>query len=378
MNGASKNIQICSLGLMFLFISLPGLTGFSKSIAEPIILVYFVSCVFRNKISFDKKELIYFLLFFILILLSSLLNTENILYPDLLGSLVLLVIVFAIYKVLNIHRHELRFILVCMCMSIYVHLFFSIMQTFSYYGDIFHYLSEESRSIALPSLGLYRAYGLLFNPNELAYFCLTIIPITFYIKRFDIFVAAFLCGVLTFSKTFLLLAPVLTIFCLYYCGSYRMMMTILVIILISFSLFLSYYSYFLDAYLYRFQNADSLESRLDLMNQSYNLFKNDFIFGLGAGGDVMNTGRVHNRFFSIFIQFGLFSFLAYLGYLLMILLKGFKLIRAKNEQIYIFLSFVSFLIVSMVSTLTFFIAGYISLPLIMLARSGKNKFLYEN
>ena len=118
----------------------------------------------------------------------------------------------------------------------------------------------------------------------------------------------------------------------------------------------------LDFLSYRMTNANSLESRVYILEVVSTKIVSvwQVLFGLGIGADAEESiGRIHNKFLSVFFQFGLLG--AVLFFSLMIYICRSILISSlsRTERFSLLVFLLIFCSMGMVSTWTFFSFEYI-------------------
>lgn len=175
-----------------------------------------------------------------------------------------------------------------------------------------------------------RFMALFYHPNVLAMFCeITTSTLAYFIiskkakkESYILFVIIALIGLLTFSKTYLIILALmlLTIFIWSMCCNYKKTLIITLIIVLIISIFCLIFSSFVTTFVERFiGNLNNCSSFRDFMNMvttdRYDLwieyltyiFHNPIVlfFGRGVGASHLSTISPHNAYISCVYQLGL-------------------------------------------------------------------------
>lgn len=298
----------------------PGLIGYSVTIGE-ILLILFVNVWLFNRCNLS---LVFTLLAVLAIYVASTLyNSHNLDLAAFYRFTIFIFLSIAIALFL-LHGKGLR------SEYIYTGLFIGAIANFTFqllqvaYPDIFFMnIPPENRSAVLGGL-LFRNPGLLLNPNTLALFYLTIMPIALHLNKRFVLIICVLGAMLTFSKTIALVPFIFLAMKISVLFTPRYIFTLLIIFCFIFVTYMQgAFDFFIDAMLYRTVEANSFDSRFVGLSEKLAFMFDEpsrIFFGLGVGEDFLTQDlKVHNKFFSVFLQFGLFSLLLFILYFLILI-----------------------------------------------------------
>lgn len=320
----TKNVEF--VGYKYLYsttialICAPGLIGYSVTIGE-ILLVLFVNVWLFKRC---KLSLVFSLLAVLAIYVASnLYNSHNLDLAAFFRFTIFIFLSIAIALFL-LHGKGLR------SEYIYTGLFIGAITNFTFqllqvvYPDIFFMnIPPENRSAVLGGL-LYRNPGLLLNPNTLALFYLTIMPIALHLNKRFVVIVCVLGAMLTFSKTIALIPFIFLAMKISVLFTPKYIFTWLVMFCFIFVIYMQgAFDFFIEVMLYRTVEANSFDSRFVGLSEKLVFMFNDpfrIFFGLGVGEDFLTQDlKVHNKFFSVFLQFGFFSLLLFILYFLILI-----------------------------------------------------------
>lgn len=352
---------------IFLFSSMPALTGFFFSIFDFLILILFFLSFFNNP-NFSKKSLSLFLFATFSLVSSLLVGVDYFNLEKAISNFFLLFVIFSCHHLISrgfFSVHRAFFYWALGIVPSFVVLIFQQL----YPGlEVFNF--NELKSNPLPGTDLIRASGLLYNPNSFAAYSLICFLIFIYSNQKIFSIISLFSALLTFSKTFFI-APVLLFlrfFLKFDCKGWFVLFFLVVFFAFSLSDFVFYF------FEYRLLNADSLSSRssivLHYLSKEFGFI--NFIFGHGVFADSDDVGRIHNKYISVYYQFGIIGLFAFLVFMLAPFFYVFRSKVDADNKIFFVLALLTVYSLAMVSTFTFFSFDYI-IVLLLLALIKENK-----
>jgi len=344
----------------FIFCSMPALTGFFFSFFDIMVLIFCFLRLLRRQ-AFYKNSGCFLLLCLMVVLLSGLINLDSFKLRESLSFAFLFLVLFSVSFLIKDGFFTAKGALHYWALGLIPGFLVIFLQQLYPALEIFNY--NELKSNPVPGLGLIRGSGLLYNPNSFAAYAI-ICFLYFLHKRYRFSAALSVASaLLTFSKTFFLI-PLAFVF--YKLLRFKLREWVFVMLFCSLVFYLSY-----DALMSlmgnRLENADSFGSRMDIiiyyLSLDYNFLS--LILGNGAYSDTDEVGRIHNKFISIFFQFGLAGFFLLSFFYLFPLWVFIKSSVRYVEKLFLIISIFLLLSLSMVSTFTFFSFDYVILILLL-------------
>lgn len=340
----------------FVFAAMPGITGFFFSIFDVYILsaAFFLLLSGRLKVGF--QSLIYILLVLVASILTCMFSAQPFVILELLQWALFLVILVSCWWLLVSGFFDVRKSMYYWMMGIVPNFIVAVLQNVYPQVEIFNF--DIYKSSPLPGYDFIRSTGLLYNPNTLAAFSAMAFWLALLWGKRLVALICVLTAVLTFSKTVFLMSvlfllrfllgrnDVKKLFCMFFGSSFSLIFLV----------------WILDFLSYRMTNANSLESRMYILEIVSTKIVSiwQVLFGLGIGADAEESiGRIHNKFLSVFFQFGLLG--AVLFFSLMIYICRSILISnlSRTERFSLLVFLLIFCSMGMVSTWTFFSFEYI-------------------
>lgn len=357
---------------IFLFSSMPALTGFFFSLFDFFVLILFFLSLFNNS-NFSKKSLSLFLFATVSLVSSLLVGVDYFNLENAISNFFLLFVVFSCHHLISRGFFSVRSAFFYYALGIVPSFVVVIFQQLYPGLEIFNF--NELKSNPLPGTDLIRASGLLYNPNSFAAYSIICFLFFMYENKKILSIISIFSALLTFSKTFFIVPVLLFLrfFTKFDCKGW----------FVAFFFVFIFYFFFSDFvfifFEHRLLNADSLSSRSSIMlhylSKEFSFI--NFTFGHGVFADSDDVGRIHNKYISIYYQFGVMGLFAFLVFMLA---PFFCLFRSKidtENKVFIVLALLIVYSSAMVSTFTFFSFDYI-IVLLLLALIKKNNAFIKN
>ena len=344
----------------FLFSAAPAFTGFSVSFLDLIIVPMFFLFWLKNRMSFSTVSLSMLFLSCSIVTIGNLANSGVIDFINYFQWILFIITIFSVHSLVSngfISPYEA---LKYWSYGIFLNVIVVILQQSNTLESYF--MLPEQKSFPLPGYDVIRSAGLLFNPNSLAAFCVLAFIISLYFKRYILCILTVITAVSSFSKTIFLIPVFLVVVALTSNGVRKKILASIILM----SALIALIPKLLSLLEYRLENAESLGSRSKIINyfldKDYTLY--EVLFGLGSNQDIVtHLGRVHNKFLSIFVQFGSIIGVVFSILIILLLVSSVKSIQEYSLRIYVGFFMVSWLALASVSTFTFFTFEWVGLVL---------------
>ncbi|WP_323899957.1 hypothetical protein [Aeromonas caviae] len=344
---------------LFLFACAPALTGFSVGVFDVALFLMFFYASVRGKVKLSFNSTLLCSFFLSVITLSSILNLDTIVFRNYFQWVLFTLILYILYSLLSSGFFDVYRALKVWGYGIFLNFFAVIIQNVFYDKVLFN--DGLGNIHPIPGVPIIRASGLLFNPNYLAAFGILSFIIFIFIGKNKSAVVSGFVAFSSFSKTAFLI-PALLLFKIACWGSaLKKYFSFVVFFLVGSIFFEKIYKLFE----HRMKNANSFSDRLDtvtgiLSEKSFTII--EIFFGFGPNMDFAEgMTRVHSKFLGVFFQFGVTGFLLMLAAFFSVAYTG---ISKSNCKALVGCFLISWFILAMLSSFTFFTYDWIGLFLI--------------
>jgi len=352
----------------FVISSAPALTGFFLSLFDIALILFFIKDLFLGRIRPTQSSLLFFSLFVSLVTASFIFTDGVVDVVDYIQWLFFICIMFFLYWMFSSGCLSESRGLYFWALGIVPNFMVAIIQQIYPGLDIFNL--AEYKSNPIPGYDFIRASGLLYNPNSLAAYGIMCFVYFLFKDRYILSVIGFFSVLVTFSKTF---------FAIPFIGLLRFIFGK------KSSGFLVYSIFFLmvmiiggEGVLWMFSNrleyANSFGSRTAVINMMFGEVATikQVLLGVGPQMDIIDeVGRVHNKFFSVFFQFGLLGLMPLLIMAIYFFLCLFKSCVCFYDKCFFVVFVLVWLGIASVSTFTFFTYEYVVIVILFSAVVNK-------
>lgn len=356
---------------IFVISSAPALTGFFFSVFDAFLVFLFFKYLVLGRLRLTRESLSVFSIIISLVTMGFIFSDGPVDVVNYAQWVFFVCIMFFIYWIFYSNCLSESKSLFFWALGIIPNLVVAIVQQ-SYPGlDIFN--SIEHKSNPMPGYDFIRASGLLYNPNSLAAYGIMCFIFFFFSNKYMLSVVSFFSVLITFSKMFFLL-PVLALLRFVFGNKSLGLLIFSAIFLV---LLIVGAEDIFWAFSNRFENANSFGSRVAVIGVMFSDLSTvkQVLLGVGPLMDSIDgLGRVHNKFLSIFFQFGVLGLIMFLAIGLYGVCLFFKSSLCYNEKFFILVFVLAWLITASVSTFTFFTYEYIAI-VILLSAMSRNKAL---
>lgn len=358
---------------MFIFAAMPALTGFFFSIFDVYVLVVAAFLFLSGRLKVSFQSLAYLLIIYIFTTATCLFSKQSFVLLDTLQWALFVLVLLSCWWLLASDFFDVRKAMYYWMLGIIPNFIVAALQNIYPHVEVFNIAMYKSSP--LPGYDFIRSTGLLYNPNTLAAFSVMAFWLSLIWGRKIVTVLCVLTAVLTFSKTVLLMPLLYLLKFILRKNDIRKALYLV----FGMSVSLAFLYFALDFLSYRMANANSLDSRVYILEVVAEkvTFLSQVLFGLGLGADVEESiGRIHNKFLSIFFQFGFFGSVIHLG-LMAYVFRCIMLFHASRlERFYLLVFLLIFCSMGMVSTWTYFSFEYLVI-LFCLKASKATRPLFE-
>lgn len=356
---------------IFAISSAPALTGFFFSVFDAFLVFLFFKYLVLGRVRLTRESLSVFSIIISLVTMGFIFSDGPVDVVNYSQWVFFVCIMFFIYWLFYSNCLSESKSLFFWALGIIPNLVVAIVQQ-SYPGlDIFN--SIEHKSNPMPGYDFIRASGLLYNPNSLAAYGIMCFIFFFFSNKYMLSVVSFFSVLITFSKMFFLL-PVLALLRFVFGNKSLGLLIFSAIFLV---LLIIGAEDIFWVFSNRFENANSFGSRVAVIGVMFSDLSTvkQVLLGVGPLMDSIDgLGRVHNKFLSIFFQFGVLGLIMFLAIGLYGVYLFFKSSLCYDEKFFILVFVLAWLITASVSTFTFFTYEYIAI-VILLSAMSRNKAL---
>ncbi|MFT4941421.1 MAG: hypothetical protein ACI88A_004490 [Paraglaciecola sp.] len=346
---------------VFIFCSMPALTGYFFSVFDIFVMIFFIYSTSSNAF-FYKKAFVFLVICVFFVFLSSIVSVDSFNFSKFISYIFLFFVLYAVYHLLKSNFFSANGALFYWAIGLIPGFFLAVFQQMFPEYEVLNF--NELKSNPVPGYGFIRASGFLYNPNSFAAY--SIVCFLYFIYKNKSFAAllSFFSVILTFSKTIFLIPFLYLSYSIFSLKIKRILNSLFFLVF----LFILFGDLFLSLFEHRISKANSFESRVTIVDYylSLELTVSQLFLGHGAFSDVAELGRIHNKFVSMYYQFGLVGLFLISFFYFFPFLVVFKRRIDYSTKIFLLLSLGSLCSLAMVSTLTFFSFEYVIILILLL------------
>ena len=349
------NGSILPKEFFFVFAAMPALTGFFFSIFDVYILSAACFLLLSGRLKVGIQSFFYMLLVFISTILTCIFSAQPFETLQLLQWITFLMVLLSCWWLLDSGFFDIKRSMYYWMMGVVPNFIVAVLQNIYPHVEIFNFAIYKSSP--LPGYDFIRSTGLLYNPNTLAAFSVMAFWLALMWGKRVIALICVLTAMLTFSKTVFLMSALFIL--RFLLGRNNIKKLFYMFFGASFSFI--FLVWVLDFLSYRMNNANSLESRVYILEVVSTKIVSvwQVLFGLGIGADAEEgIGRIHNKFLSVFFQFGLVGSVLFFCFIIYICNSILTSHLSRSDRFSLLVFLLIFCSMGMVSTWTFFSFEY--------------------